>query len=70
MSERKIKIRIPSMMGDKQVEMSITDLSNSRYSHYLLFNPNSKEQVKQEDMETLDLRPLDYLVGIPPISGG
>lgn len=64
---RKIKVRFPNFMGDISREMMTDELKNN-YGQYLIFDPNTREQVRCNEIETtLDLREV---VVFPPISGG
>ncbi len=64
---RLIKVRFPSMAGDTNRTMTIQELKKE-YKDYLIIDPKVGEQINLEDLA--NLKDVDEVVAMPPISGG
>lgn len=66
-TERKIKVRFPSMAGDEDRMMTVQQLQQE-YKDYLIIDPRVSEQVDLRKLANLE--DINEVVVMPPISGG
>jgi len=64
---RTIRVRFPSMAGDTNRTMTIQELKED-YRDYLIIDPKMGEQLNLEDLA--NLKDVEEVVALPPISGG
>ena len=64
-TQRKIRVRFPSMAGDENRSMTMQELEE--YKDYLIIDPRFGKQIDLEKLANLE---IDEIVIMPPIAGG